>query len=240
MSPIENAVAMAAILSVARPGISDGSRIELKDRAVLTELDEGVRAPGFSLAEGRVVWDTWTRRETYDEGMARYAIIARAVTRVANNPPAEWVWLGRLGALQIVRAEVTIARHESGFWRSVHEGKLRGPAGEACLVQIHPATARHFGIDLESLVGLDEDSTYRCIYAGVFVLAKARVLAERRCHDGKHWFEPTIAAYGSGKGCVPTGDWVNGVQARVNTYAKTGMKNTLPSDVLALLVDKEE
>jgi anaerobic selenocysteine-containing dehydrogenase len=230
-------VALGAMLSIATPGAGKGSRIELADEPVPAELAEGVtfEPPGFKLS--RVTWTVWTRTESTEESLERWATIALADAAVAANPPAEWHWRGADGRLQLVRALVTIARHESAFWRSVHEGRLRGAAGEACLVQIHPDTARRLGIDLDSLVGIDQAATERCLRAGAIVLAMARELAECRCQAAPHWFAPSIAAYGSGAGCVPEGSWVKGVEERVVTYARTGFRRPLGDDALALLGD---
>jgi hypothetical protein len=224
------AIALSAMLTLVRPGNQPGSRIAVRS---CNGLDEDCKPAGFRFT--RAHWDEPSREETSDEGLERYATIALAEANVAKAPPVEWHWCNAAGDLQAVRAEVTIARHESGFWRSVHEGKLRGPAGEVCLVQIHPVLARLLGIDLESLVGVDLAATERCFRAGLTVLAKSRDRAERDAHCADslryHWFQPSIALYGSGRDCI-AGDWV---QRRMRTYARTGERKPLEADALAAL-----
>jgi hypothetical protein len=172
--------------------------------------------------------------ETRDEATVRWAKIAHAVALVAEDPPTSWRWRGRLGELQLVRAVVTIAKHESHFALRVHDGRKRG-GGAVCLMQLDPPTARKFGFEPEALVGLDDDSTFRCFYAGATILAKSRGLAEARCWGAAHWFAPTVAAYGSGAGCVPRGEWANGVAKRAATYDRTGRRKPLSTTALEIL-----
>jgi hypothetical protein len=213
-------VAMAAMLATAEPGISDGSRVE-------SAPGRDGEAPGFSLMGGRVTWDTWTRRESRMEALARWATIARAIELVALQPPAAW----RGSPLQLTRALVTIARHESAYWRSVHDGSLRGEAGEACLVQVHPEAARALDVELEELVGLSKDATTRCLRAGAALLGRAR----NQCpSEGGHWFSTTIVGYWQSTCRVEPGH-VEGVEARERTYVRTGARSALPDDARAVL-----
>jgi hypothetical protein len=231
------ATALAAMLTLVQPGNQPGSRISVES---CVAADDDCTAAGFRFTRAR--WDEPSREETADEGLERWAVISVAAARVAESPPREWRWGGYVGALQAVRAEITIARHESGFWRSVHEGRLRGAAGEVCLTQIHPATARALGIELDSLVGVDLEATERCFRASLIVLGNAREVAERdrsaACLDRMryHWFQGAIAVYGSGRGCVPSSnDWQLGVMGRLRTYERTGSRQPLDAAALAAL-----
>jgi hypothetical protein len=183
------------------------------------------------LAVDRPIASTY---ESKPQAEQRWARIAVSMAHIAAHPPAEWHWRGEVGALQLVRGEVTIADHESHFGWFVHGGFKRG-GGAVCLAQLDPGEVRKLHFDPESLVGFDDASTERCFYASAIVLGRMRDLAERRCSDAGHWFAPTVAAYGSGRGCVPTGAWVNGVRARAATYERTGDRRPLPARVLALL-----
>jgi hypothetical protein len=174
--------------------------------------------------------------ETADEAMFRWSRIASALARVANDPPREWRWLDAMGRLQLVRAEVTIGKHESNFTWAVHAGVKRG-GHSVCLTQVEPREARKLGYDPESLVGTDDEATERCFRASVTILANMRELAEHRCSSARHWFAPAVAAYGSGRGCVPEGEWAKGVAARERTYERTGMRKALPASVAAMLED---
>ncbi len=213
------ALALASMLTLAEPGVTDGSRIELDD-APMAELAH-LEPPGFVFIRAR--WVSWSRRETAAEGMDRWATIAHAVARVCSSPPP--AWKPRWGSLACARGLVTIARHESAYWRSVHEGRLRGPAGEVCLVQLHPAVLRSFGLDPEKMVGLDEASTERCLRVGVELLGLARGLVEQHETVPSHWFGPSVATYGSGVlGGSLEAKWVTD---RIATFAKTARRKPL-------------
>lgn len=231
-------IAFASMLKLATPGITPGSRVELTAQAAQIDREDGL-AVAEHFKWSRAVWPSWSRQETEAEGMERWATIAVSVERVAVTPPPEWVWRGAAGELQLTRALVTIARHESAFWRSVQEGRLRGTRGEVCLIQAMPATARAFGYDPESLVGIDAEATERCFRVGAAILGNMRRKAERtaHCRDAlwRHWFEPTIALYGSGADCIPTGDWVKGVADRVHSYELTAQRAPLPQFAIELI-----
>ena len=225
------------MLKVATPGVTAWSRVELPGCSVqcATELEPmlGV-APALDVRRGSLLFAGWSRPESEAEGMARYALIARAIANVVAAPPAPWKhsW----SRVELGRALVTIARHESAFWRPVHAGALRGPAGEVCLVQVHPITAAKLGIDLESLVGVDLAATERCLRVGAELLARARLM----CGAGERgWFPRAIAAYGSGEGCTAAGSWRDGVDERLATFDRTDRRDPLPLLAwLALNVDE--
>lgn len=116
----------------------------------------------------------WARRETDEQGTARYRVIAQALadearallctdaagTRVAGcvqvpgavGPKRQQRWT----PMRLAVAGLAVAQMESGFREDVHNGRGhakrpsadggrgRGPANEACLAQIHPAIAWRF------------------------------------------------------------------------------------------------
>lgn len=214
---------LSAMMALAEPGYSEYSRVELAEHApcaaewcygAVEELSgKRVRAD-FEYKAMRAEWRGYSRAETPAEGRARFATIAVATDYVERNPPESWR-SGRGAAYpfgDLSDGLVTIMRHESAYWRSVHEGRIRGAAGEWCLVQIHPSVLDSLGVTGEELVGIDLDSTIRCLMAGAELLGRAR----RLCPPGeKGWFGPTIAAYGSGQGCLVTDEWVSD---RVDTF----------------------
>jgi hypothetical protein len=173
--------------------------------------------------------------ETLRAAEARWVGIARAYARIAEAPPAEWRWRGAASKLQIIRAGVTIARHESHFTRDVQVGEKRG-GGAVCLMQVDPDEARKLGEDPEAMVGASDEALDRCLRVGVIILARMRGQAEAKCWNAPHWFGPTVAGYGSGAGCVPlTTEWAEGVAARVRTYERTGVRRPLPKRMNELL-----
>ena len=219
------------MLALAEPGgQTDGSRVEVPFDDLLVPADSpGIQPPGFVFMRAR--WEGWTRWEERGEAMDRWATIAHAVDRVCSSPPP--AWKPRYGALACARGLVTIAHHESFFWLSTHEGRLRGALGEVCLVQIHPKVARDMGIDPESLVGTDAASTERCLRVGVEILGLMRGLVEQREPIPSHWFGPSVAAYGSGS--LDVSQSAGWVVDRVATYAKTARRKALPFRALIAL-----
>jgi hypothetical protein len=174
--------------------------------------------------------------ETLQAAETRWVGIARGYGRAAEAPPPEWRWRSELGKLQLVRALVAIGRHESRFRRDVQVGEKRG-GGAVCLQQLEPVEVRKLGEDPEQLVGVSDEAIDRCLRVGTIMLARMRAQAEARCYGAPHWFGPTVAGYGSGKGCVPAGDWIEGVAARVRTYERTGVRRSLPARMRELLED---
>lgn len=219
--------AMGAMLAVAEPGVTPASRVVLDSdpgAELLALVGVEANPPGFKWM--RASWTEWSRWETPGEGYARWGTIAIAIDRVANDPPPAWrpTW----ASVGLVRGLVTIARAESAFWKSVHEGRLRGPAGEACLVQVHPETARALGVDLESLVGTDVDATERCFRVGAELLGLAveRCISTDKLPGG--WFEHSVVSYWTPDRCEPEPDQEKGIALRSRLYARTGKPKALP------------
>lgn len=214
------------MLAVAEPGVTDGSRVCVEGAP--EHEAPGLEAPGYVFIRAR--WGCWSRRETRAEALDRWATIGRVVERVCADPPP--AWKPRWGSLGCARGLVTIMRHESAFWRSVHEGELRGPAGEVGLPQLHPAVLHSLGIDPESVVGIDAASTERSLRVAVELLGLARGLVESREAVPSHWFGPSVGVYGSGGLGSHASEWVT---ARVVTYAKTADRRPLPFRALVAL-----
>jgi len=220
---------LSAILAVAQPGCSDASRIHLPiedcdaDCMAAYEANRAVQ-PARDYQYSRAVWEGWSIRESRAEGIVRYVTVARAIAVVVTEPPAGWTGSSR----ELAHLLVTIARHESGFWRGVHDGTLRGAAGEKGLFQVHPSLPEFD----ECLVGVDLDATISCVE----VAARLVTRAKRMCRS----IGGTIAIYGSGSGCQPEGAWVEGVAARIDTFDRTFRSRDLEFDAqLAVLLDLE-
>lgn len=203
---IPAAYVMAAMLRVAEPGCSDLSRVPLpfadcNEHCQAAVQEQRGHAPAFAYRgsgfASHVVWPGWTVRETYSEGLTRFATVATAISKVAGNDR------------QLVHLLVTIARHESAFLRSVHDGTLRGQAGEKGLWQVHPSLPEYD----ECRPGVDLGATVSCALVAAEQLKRAR----RYCGT----VAGTIALYGSGQSCQPSGAWVEGVVARLATYNRS-------------------
>jgi hypothetical protein len=228
---------LAAMLSLVPPGQSAYSVVPLPECGgpVLRIADLGTTSEPVACSAPGVTWSSHhsalVRRESEAEGRARYETIARALDAVSleatTAPKGErplWPWPRR----ELVAGLLTIARHESGFRRDVHEGV--GPAAlgdcrraadgslvcrSVCLVQVQTGglDGRRGGWLGRDLVGLDVDRTARCLRAGAELLARSRWSCSR---DGG-WFAPAVALYGSGVSCGTRRPWV---QERAATYRR--------------------
>lgn len=152
--------------------------------------------------------------ETRQAAVARLAVVARAQTDSAEAFGDRWPG----GARDLVRASTAKFYWSMGYRRDVQVGDKLGPAKEACLADLLPATLRQFARfetagrsddELRMLVtGLDYDSLRRCFDAGHAALVNARAHAARNC---KSWpvEMATFAVYASGRYCVSPGrHWV--------------------------------
>jgi hypothetical protein len=228
---------LSAMLSLVPPGLSSYSVVPLPEcgGAVLRLADLPAGPEPAACSAPDVAWsshhDALVRRETPEEGRARYETIARALDVVAAEAaraaPGErplWPWDRR----ELVAGLLAVARHESGFRRDVHEGVgpaalgdcYRRPDGSracrsVCLVQVQTGglDGRRGAWTGRDLVGLDMDATTRCLRAGAELLARARWA----CARGGNWFAPSVALYGSGVSCGTRPAWV---QRRAATYRR--------------------
>lgn len=222
---------LSAILALA-PSSSPHSVVPMPEcggPVLPAEAPPACSAPGvaWSSHHGALV-----RLETPDEARARYATIARALEAVsaeATTAPAGerplWPW----PRWELVAGLLSIVRHESAFRRDVHEGVGPRALGDCstgrdgvrrcrsvCLVQVQTGgldgrRGPWRGLDL---VGIDAESTARCLRAGAELLARARWACVRRAAD---WFAPSVALYGSGVSCGTRPAWV---QRRAATYRR--------------------
>jgi len=184
---------LQAMLALLYPGHCAGSRILLpacdgECRTMWATMTGRPPSRGFVFMRAR--WPGWSREETEVEGLARWAGIAAGVGRVVANPPPAWKW----PAEELAPLLVTIAMHESHFWRSVQEGRLRGPFGEWGLFQCHPRVP---GCD-KRMTGLDVDSVERAARFATEQLSRARALAEREPCERFWWLPSTLTVYAVG------------------------------------------
>jgi hypothetical protein len=90
-------------------------------------------------------YKAFVRRETREEALQRYIVIARAIEKVAvamttpvkladgaEGPPL-WPWATK----ELAQSLVTIANHESGFRRDVHSGVGPAALGDCTYWDIH-------------------------------------------------------------------------------------------------------
>lgn len=198
------AAILSAMMQLASPGVSPNSRIVLDLPATVGGCDEACE--DFQIASfgdvpkldvvalgGRAKWPGWSRQETRGEALERWAVIARAVEDASTEP--RWP----LGRSTLQAALLALARAESAYWRAVHEGRLRGTAGEWGLWQCHPAVP---GCD-ETVVGLDLAATTRGAILAAYHLAGSARLVLRDCpsDDRGVLFARVFSAYGTGDGC---------------------------------------
>jgi hypothetical protein len=190
--------------------------------------DPGPRcaAPKYSRVRG-----AWVRVESRETSIRRFARIATALA-VTTNRLTRCVaadgapirdcepigWSGGERALAL--AALTVALHESGLREDVmfgHPPLGRGPAGEACLMQValDQAALQASWVPPEerdpiansrqkreqfakSLLGDDPAALGRCFEVGMRLLARARQSCVRA---GVPWDAGMFSMYGSGRTC---------------------------------------
>jgi hypothetical protein len=206
------------------------------------------RGMSQELAEKEAKIRSFTRPETYDEALVRYAIIAEAISNVSGklttgvcrnkcNNDAEcqkqcfisspWTWKQSELAFMILVA----ANQESGFRADVHGGTGEYGLGDCkwknkdgkdavpfskgaypvketcqsfCLGQIKVGkgtTINNWSAD--DLIGIDSDSTERCITVTADYMTKSRIRCTKwnKITNENNWAKATFSAYGSGLSC---------------------------------------
>lgn len=248
--PAATQTTLALLLLLQQPGRSPYSTIELaacnercQQAPVCAEQVLSCRPPRWSPRRKRFL-----RLETYAEGVRRYARIASVISEVAADTSG---WSGSDEA--IVRLLVSVAYHESGFRRDVHDGSTRGDcdyrvvggvkeliAGSCrshCLGQIFlmpkQRTARGYAPD--DLVGLDRASTRRCVQT----MADRLAGANRTCNaqQGTAGVHPacTIGMYGGVAFYAQDGR----IRARVRSYEHLRHSETTLSPEASAALDGE-
>jgi hypothetical protein len=188
-------------------------------------------------------------QETADEGKARYVPIVDAMVLAAElelcrdaegndlddctrNPKSKG-W--KLKELIAVAAGLAVAESgmredvENGRGRAKHPddagGEGRGPAGEACFMQIHPRSVAAFVPDgdgsPESLIGFDQEHLVRCFRTGMRMLIHARAhcnwyMAPMLKVNPQYQYDQyygMFSMYGSGQSCM----YGNGVKTSYRT-----------------------
>lgn len=168
--------------------------------------------------EGATVRGAWVRDESQEAGARRLELVAQAMADAAQHYGAGW----QHGPKDLARAMLAAGGWSTGLKEGIQVGRVRGPAGEVCLMDLLPSTLQAvLPWDLARLppeqrvklvVGSDYDSQRRCFDAGALLLVRARREAERRCKGTPTDFA-TFALYATGGSCVTTGtkdrpDWL--------------------------------
>ncbi|MCA9618555.1 MAG: hypothetical protein KC731_06030 [Myxococcales bacterium] len=267
---------LALLLAAQAPGRSPYSKIAVDDcdaRCQETPLCErpelSCRPPHFVARRGQHF-----RYETWEEGVRRYASIADSVHRAAttmtwpkdgdcdldDETPAcvalqkKRPWTGSERLLEVLLT--TVALHESGLRRDVHEGTTRGDcdytmqAGvevaipgtcrSTCLGQIKledgQTTSRGYG--REDLPGLDDAATFRCVETMVDRLSQARELcvAQQNGSRAGHYAGCTFGIYGGVEG------WSKDprIAERVKTYRRLLQTSTKVSEAVKQVLAKRD
>ena len=188
-------------------------------RPVCDEPVMACRKPKYSRAR-----KAWVRIESRERGVQRYWAIAQSIARTARRleackadecEPIQWKGSTR----QLALSTLTVALHESGLREDVQFGRPpfgRGPAREACLVQVAtdqaPLYASWVPADerqriaqsrnerekfARTLLGDDPAALDRCFEVGMRMLARAR----NACSKHQEWDFAMFSMYGSGRTC---------------------------------------
>jgi hypothetical protein len=209
---------------------TDPSRATCELKPLCEDPTPQCRPPRYSRVRGG-----WVRVESRPTSIRRFAKIASAVsssalrltrcqlpdgTRLKGCETIEWPGGDRALAL----AALTVALHESGLREDVmwgHPPLGRGPAGEACLMQValdqaaqhaswlaaeqrervakSPRRREEFARDL---LGDSPAALGRCFDVGMRLLARARQSCGR---SGVMWDAGMFSMYGSGRTCRVAG-----------------------------------
>lgn len=221
------AVVLKALLIMAPPGNTKFS--VTADDCQADECDEKT----YSSFYGQHV-----HQETIDEGKERYvhivdALVLAAERELCRDPnkqeiddcmrnPESKGW--NLKELIVVAAGLAIAESgmredvENGRGRAKHPddagGQGRGPAGEACFMQIYPGSIAVFAPDgdgsPESLIGSDSEHLVRCFRTGMRMLIHARAYCNWRMgpmlKDNPQYqydlYYGMFSLYGNGHSCM--------------------------------------
>jgi hypothetical protein len=232
MDPLATAV-LALAISQAPPGRSpysfevmaecgtDPTRASCALEPVCADDAPACRPPKWSSVRG-----AWVRMESRPAAIRRYARMASVLAgtaqrlmacgRAGSCAPLGWSGTEKTLAL----ATLTVAFHESGLREDVQSGHPplgRGPAGEACLVQVGLTQAPLYATWLaqedreaianspkrreelaKSLLGDSEQALGRCFEVGMRMLSRARAACGKA---GVPWDKGMFSMYGSGKTC---------------------------------------
>jgi len=161
-------------------------------------LSEALLALLLKYHAGRVAERYWG--ESHEARRERIGRIAAGNIRACRRVKLPGRW-SRGGCLALL---TTVEEWESGLERSVHEGTKRGPAGEACLAQLHRSVYREGAIrdpdyqvtkeEWENSAGLDEEATDRCTFAGAKVLMYHASRCSIRFEADSWWMAARIFA----------------------------------------------
>lgn len=175
--------------------------------------------------------NAWVRYERPEAAVRRYARIADALTETAQRlvsceasseelparcEPAGWAGDARTLAI----AGLAVALHESGLREDIQHGRPplgRGPAGEACLVQVAPEQAPLYASWLpkerreliaadarlreefaRTLLGETPIALRRCFEIGMRMLARSR---QACAGSSRSWDFGMFSMYGTGRTC---------------------------------------
>jgi hypothetical protein len=151
----------------------------------------------------------WVRPESVGTCEARYAKTAQALAAELQGSERATQEAGLVMGLAVnesgLREDVMMGRGRSGK-PSDDGGQGRGPANEACFMQIIPSMAKGYG-GADALVGDSPDALRRCFRAALDQIRWARAMCPRKNRlvgpgvDVGIMFA-TIARYGTGFSCT--------------------------------------
>lgn len=247
---------LAILLKHGSPGQTSFSVEPAADCAPVREVPcEGARWSDF--------YGTWVRNESRETAAKRYELASQTLvatarellciagdgTKLEGCVPYPGVVAGkrrRWDVTSLSALGAAVAQLESGYREDVmvgrgwakkpsqDGGRGRGPSGEACYMQIHPAIAWRFAdADLEltarakagdreareavaqTLLGGDEGSLTRCWRAGLRMLIHSRAYCAWAAPK-TDWDFATVSMFGTGTSCSSGNS--GKTMARVRTF----------------------
>ncbi len=230
---MKTAAILAMMLSLQKPGVSLFSQVVVdKDspRACSNKYRPACAKPKYNK-----YWQAYTRPESWEEGVRRYALIAATIHAISREEVAAARFHGSQSELS--RYLVGVAYHESRYRRDIHSG--RGPAARGdckyidvagerkrvygscrsvCLGQIMRVKDSYQsprGYQHESLPGVDAAATRRCIETIADHITEAHTRCGRK-HGGRASPTCVFGTYGG----VPNPSHDERIQDRVKTFRK--------------------
>lgn len=129
----------------------------------------------------------WVRVESKEAAARRLEVAAQALADAAEHAGAGW----KRGPQDLARVMLAASAWSTGLREDIQVGRMRGPAGEVCLVDVQIATLRQWlPYDLKDLpeaellprvAGRDYPTLRRCFDAGMVGSIRSAREAERRC-----------------------------------------------------------
>ena len=231
------------MLALQKPGVSVFSQVVVKQNS--PPACSNRYRPACAKPKYNKYWGTFTRPESWKEGVRRYALIAATIDTVSREEVAAARFHGP--AEELARYLLGVAFHESRYRRDIHAGRgaaargdckyvdvdgerkrIHGSCRSVCLGQIMRVENSYVsprGYPHESLAGVDAAATRRCIETIADHIGQAHTRCGRK-HQGRASPTCVFGTYGG----VPNPRHDERIQDRVKTFRKAASPPALKEE----------